>query len=133
MELMYKKVDVTDMVGADEPEDINGYYGSTQYYRKKIKLFPISEEEFLQILMNDYKLEEVMTLIKSIDRFHNGYVTKTELDDILKLTYPDQLNDKDLIPIIKRFSSIQNKILIDYKGFKNWTKAALKKLGYYDK
>ena len=29
-----------------------------------------------------------MTIIKSIDKDHNGYVTSTELDDILKILYP---------------------------------------------
>ena len=44
--------------------------------------------------------------IKQIDKDHNGYVTSTELDDILKLSYPDKLYDKDLIPILEQFSSI---------------------------
>ena len=30
-----------------------------------------------------------MRIIKSIDKDHNGYVTSTELDDILKILYPE--------------------------------------------
>jgi len=70
-----------------------------------------------------------MITIKQIDKDHNGYVTRTELDDILKMLYPNELANRDLIPIIKTFSSIQNKILIDYKSFMNWVKQGLKKLG----
>ena len=47
-----------------------------------------------------------MRTINEIDKDHNGYVTATELDDILKLYYPDTLNDRELVPLIKKFSSI---------------------------
>ena len=60
-----------------------------------------------------------MRTIKEIDSEHNGFITQTELDDILKMHYPEELEDKDLMPIIKRFASIQNKILIDYKRFRD--------------
>lgn len=33
---------------------------------------------------NQGKLSELMKIINSIDKEHNGYVTQTELDDILK-------------------------------------------------
>jgi hypothetical protein len=66
-----------------------------------------------------------MSTINEIDKDHNGYVTKTEIEDILKMKYPDHFEIRDLIPIIKRFSSIQNKILIDYKGFRDWVKLEL--------
>jgi Ca2+-binding EF-hand superfamily protein len=60
-----------------------------------------------------------MRSIKSIDRDGNGYVTNTELDDILKLTFPDELPYKRLKPLFKEFASIQNRILIDYKKFRD--------------
>ena len=69
-----------------------------------------------------------MITIKQIDKDHNGYVTRPELDDIMKMLYPNELANKDIIPIIKKFSSIQNKILIDYKSFMNWVKKGLKKI-----
>ena len=72
------------------------------------------------MIRKDNKLVEIMRTIKEIDKDHNGYVTRTELDDILKMYYPAELDEKDLFPIIKKFGSIQNKILIDYKSFKTW-------------
>ena len=57
-------------------------------------------------------------MIKEIDASHNGYVTSTELDDILKIIYKQELENKDISHIIKKYSSIQNRILIDYKKFK---------------
>ena len=102
----------------DQPNDVNGYYGYTQYYRTQYQLNPISEEGFIKIIAEDNKMDQVMLTIKQIDKDHNGYVTRNELDDILKLFYKNQLESKDLTMIIKRFGSIQNKILIDYKSFK---------------
>jgi len=55
-------------------------------------------------------------------------VTRPELDDIMKMLYPNDLANRDLIPIIKMFSSIQNKILIDYKSFINWVKKGVKRI-----
>ncbi len=45
-------------------------------------------------------------MIKQIDDDQNGYVTFNELDDILKIMYPKDLNDKDLKNIIQKFASI---------------------------
>jgi hypothetical protein len=47
-----------------------------------------------------------------------AYVTLNELDDILKITCPEKFSDKNLDPIIRKFSSLQNRILIDYKRFR---------------
>ena len=80
----------------------------------------ISEEEFIKIIRKNNKMEDIMRTIKEIDKDHNGYVTRTELDDIMKMYYPPELDEKDIVPIIKKFGSIQNKILIDYKAFKKW-------------
>lgn len=63
---------------------------------------------------------DVMRSIKEIDKEHNGYVTSTELDDIIKISYKLQLSDKNLKPLFRPFSSIQNKILIDYKKFRDY-------------
>jgi len=61
-----------------------------------------------------------MLTIKSIDAQRNGFVTKNELDDIIKQLYKEELGDKDIGPFIGKFSSLQNKILIDYRSFKDW-------------
>lgn len=44
LQKFYKKLDVSDVQGADEPEDINGYFGKTKFYREQIKQFPITIE-----------------------------------------------------------------------------------------
>jgi len=103
---MYTKVNVEDFEGADEPMDPNGYLGKTKFYRPQQKTTPITADEFLNILAQNDKLQDIMRTINEIDKDHNGYVTATELDDILKLYYPDTLNDRELVPLIKKFSSI---------------------------
>lgn len=65
-------------------------------------------------------MRELMIKMAEIDRDHNGYVTRNELDDILKLLMKESLNNYNLAPIINKFSSIQNKILIDYNRFHKW-------------
>lgn len=50
-------------------------------------------------------IELVMLTIKDIDKSRNGFVTTTELDDILKHYCPERLGDKDLMPILNKFSS----------------------------
>lgn len=62
-------------------------------------------------------MKQVHIAIRSIDKDHNGFVTRTELDDIMKQYYPKELGDKDLHNIINKFCCISNKILIDYKQF----------------
>lgn len=47
-----------------------------------------------------------MRAIKDIDKEHNGYVTSTELDDILKLTYKSELSNKNLKDMFKPYASI---------------------------
>jgi Ca2+-binding EF-hand superfamily protein len=49
---------------------------------------------------------DIMRAIKDIDKEHNGYVTSTELDDILKICYKKELGDKNLNMIFKPFASI---------------------------
>ena len=61
-----------------------------------------------------------MSVVKQIDKDHNGYVTRNELDDIIKTNYSKELEDKNIMHILNKFGSIQNKILIDYKAFKTW-------------
>lgn len=58
-------------------------------------------------------------MIRSIDNDRNGYITSSELDDILKEVYPD-LKNKDLKRLIKPFCSVSNKILVDYGRFKSF-------------
>lgn len=121
-------MDFTVTVDVDEPVDEIGYIGKTVHEREKLgPLKEISHGEFIQTIYKNNKLKEIMFFISQIDN-HTGCVTKNELDDIIKKMYPEQLRDKNLIPIISMFSSSQNKILIDYKSFRDWILKGLAKL-----
>ena len=87
-----------------------------------------------------------MKIINSIDKEHNGYVTQSELDDILKHIFslpknqflalnektPNNnfisendymgynLQDYDLKHLYRPFSSSANRVLIDYKKFRDF-------------
>ena len=67
----------------------------------------------------------IMLTISQLDR--TGFVTQTEFDDILKLNLLE-LKDRNLIPILNNFRSVQNKVLIDYIKFRNWVQDELKKI-----
>lgn len=45
----------------------------------------------------------IMRTIKQIDRDHNGYVTSNELDDILKINFPQELQNKRVKEILKPY------------------------------
>jgi hypothetical protein len=82
-------------------------------------LVPITEAELVRIIFENNKLNDIIRTIYQIDKQHNGYVTTTELDDILKLNYKDELADKDTRLIMRKYASIQNRVLVDYKKFRD--------------
>ena len=67
-----------------------------------------------------------MKNIREIDRDNNGYVTNQELDDIFKMHYNNELKTKDIKTLFKPFASLQNRILIDYKKFRDHLLTKLK-------
>lgn len=67
----------------------------------------------------DNRLSKIMLMIRGIDKDRNGYVTTSEMDDILKEVYPEKFGLKDLKPHLKVFTSIQNPILLDYYKFRD--------------
>ena len=115
---VYDRVDMYEE--ADNPNlvDISGYFGL--FYREKRQLVPITEAEVLEIICRDNKLVPIMKVIKDIDIDNNGYVTNQELDDIFKMHYERDLGSRELKPVFKKFASIQNRILIDYKKMKEY-------------
>lgn len=125
---MYKQIDMGKVPNLDDPEDALGYLGLPQWYRDQKVLRPIEEREFLAIFCGNNQMKDVMLRIKEIDKDHNGYVTRAELDDILKIIYKEKLMSRNLQPILDRFSSIQNKILIDYKQFRDWVMSYIAKI-----
>lgn len=113
---------MSNSVGKDEPTDTCGYLGLGEHYRPRRPAAAISEQEFLRIMYEEKKvhtgastsldgdggrslIDLVMLTIKDIDKSRNGFVTTTELDDILKHYCPERLGGKDLMPIFNKFSS----------------------------
>jgi len=66
-----------------------------------------------------------MKTIASIDASHNGYVTTTEADDIIKLLVPE-LDRRNLKSILTPFCSSANKVLMDYKRLRDFIVEGLK-------
>ena len=54
-------------------------------------------------------------LLRELDPTKNGYVTNQELEDVFKIIFPSRLKQTNLKKVFKKFASIQNKLLIDYK------------------
>ena len=124
LDTIFKKVDMQNTSGLDDPTDELGYHGKTKWARVKVtgQITECSEEEFAEVIKKDpLKLHKVMLTIRQIDKDHNGYVTRNELDDILKIHFEGLLH-KDFDGLLNQFSSIQNRILIDYMRFIEWVK-----------
>ena len=82
-------------------------------------LEPLSESELVAIFLKNSKMTEFMRLCREINPDKNNFVTVVELDDILRILYEQELEGKDLTELYEPFCSIQNKILVDYKGFRD--------------
>jgi len=67
-----------------------------------------------------------MRMCREINPDMNGVVTVVEIDDILRILYPNELEGKDLSELYEPFCSSQNKILIDYKGFRDMMRTKMK-------
>jgi Ca2+-binding EF-hand superfamily protein len=68
------------------------------------------------MMMDKDKVKKLVEMVKGIDKDHTGFVTRTELDDILKIISPE-LMKRDLTLIYRPFASNSNRILIEYKKF----------------
>ena len=75
----------------------------------------LTDKELLEIFVNDNKLEEFTRMIRSIDADHNGFITWTEAEDMLKMLYPEELKNKSLKKMLKPYCSPANRVLMDYK------------------
>lgn len=114
----YKNLSVEPI--SDGVHDKSGYTG--QMHRKKPlkELEPLSEMELVaQFLLDDNKISDFMRYCREIDPDKNGFVTVVEIDDILRILFPEALEGRDLSTIYEPFCSINNKILIDYKAFRD--------------
>ena len=63
-------------------------------------------------------MNELNRLCREINPGKYDVVTIVELDDILRLLFEEQLEGKDLSQLYEPYCSVANKILIDYKAFK---------------
>ena len=111
---VYKNVSLPE-TDTDEVGDLSGFIGV--FHRKnhveERHLEPYSLQDLALLFHSlqtsnerNEKLASIMRSIKQIDRDGNGYVTSTELNDILKLTFLEELTQKRLKPIFKDFASI---------------------------
>jgi len=57
--------------------------------------------------------------IKKIDKDSNGFVTVDELEEIFKEWFPIELEGKTCYHYFKKFGSVQNRALINYKKIKD--------------
>lgn len=89
-----------------------------------------------------------MRIVNSIDKDRNGYVTSTELDDIIKMVFSvremvnlkkdgmeevTSLDGFDTKPLLRPFASSANRVLIDYKRFRDFLVKGVAKLNYEKK
>jgi hypothetical protein len=103
---LYKKVNINDDDDDDVAVDAAGYTGNFHRIHNDKSLKPFTKDQLSDLVVKSNKMVDIMRAIKDIDKEHNGYVTSTELDDILKICYKKELGDKNLNMIFKPFASI---------------------------
>ena len=128
---------LVEFEGTDEDEvaiDASGYTGNfrRENNRKKDQKL-LKFDELLEIIRTRNCMLDIMRRIKEIDREFNGYVTTTELEDILRLSYAKELTGFNLKFIFRKYASIQNKILIDYRTFRDDIIKGLKQVSNEEK
>ena len=70
----------------DDAKDAPGFTG--ELARAPIELKQMNSSQFISFfVVYPAKLSEMMTIIRQIDKDRNGYITQTELDDIIKLIF----------------------------------------------
>lgn len=105
---VYRSVNMAEGDLDDVAVDLSGYIGV--FHRKEGDPGPNDKQPFtwrelaaifVKLDQNErnLKLAHVMRSIRQIDQDNNGYVTSTELDDILKLTFVEELRGKNLKPL----------------------------------
>lgn len=118
--MAYTQVQFEDNDVNEVAVDTSGYTGN--FHREKVDLKTLKNLGFIElvdIIRGNNCMLDIMRRIKEIDRDFNGYVTSTELDDIIRLSYGKKLVGMNLMQIFKKYASIQNQILIDYRTFRD--------------
>lgn len=68
------------------------------------------------------KMKKVQLAFREIDQDRNGVITSSELDDIIRMHYSEDLTGKTIVPLLKPFSQPQNALLVNYRQFNVWLK-----------
>ena len=123
----------------DEAKDAPGFLG--EFIRDKQDLKEMSVDQFTGLFaVYPKKLAELMHYIREIDEDRNGFVTQTEMDDILKVIFSkdnlkqtdmrtemlspedlaevqkiDDIAEYNLKPFYIQFVATANRILVDHK------------------
>lgn len=103
---MYKAMKIQETDSDDIAVDASGYTGIAHRNFDDHNLDPFSMNDLARLIHSNSKLVDIMRRIKEIDKEHNGYVTSTELDDILRLSYKQELIGKNIKSIFKPYASI---------------------------
>lgn len=120
---LYLELDVRENK-ADDAVDKCGYHGEFNR-RARTDLKPFSEQQWRELVVKDKRLKDVFLRIRQIDLDRSGFVTQLELDDIIKMIYPELANN-DLSEIIRPFCRPTNKILVEYRKFRTYLEGILK-------
>ena len=64
---------------------------------------PFSEAELVALFLAENKVSEFMRYCRQIDPDKNGVITVVEIDDILRILYPEQLEGRELSEIYEPF------------------------------
>jgi hypothetical protein len=120
---LYLDLDVRENK-ADDAVDKCGYHGEFNR-RARTDLKPYSEQQWRELVVKDKRLKDVFLRLRQIDLDRSGFVTQLELDDIIKMIYPELANN-DLSEIIRPFCRPTNKILVEYRKFRTYLEGILK-------
>jgi len=104
----YTKVNYEGLDMEDMAVDASGYTGNFRREKPRGVQEAFSFSDLLLVIGQRNCMLDIMRRIKEIDREFNGYVTSTELEDILRLSYSQELTGKSLSGIFKKYASIQN-------------------------
>jgi|694.fasta_scaffold118204_2 Ca2+-binding EF-hand superfamily protein len=80
----------------------------------------------MKMIHTNNKLKEISMAFREIDKERTGMITSPEMDDIFRFHYPEDLKEKHIYDILKPFEVVSNKILIEYKKFREWLVLELK-------
>jgi len=80
------------------------------------------------LFMANNKMSEFIRYCREINPDKNGVITVVEIDDILRILYEDELEGRDLSSLYEPFCQIQNKILINYRAFRDSIVSKIKQM-----